>query len=320
MRPFAINKWTTAALAADTSTSKRSNLTAGVLLILPLTSLFMMLASLQTTGLSYVIGQIFGAVFFAQAFILLHEMGHRSFFRTDWLHDVFGHFFAIVSFIPYYNWRKIHGLHHKFTGWRDLDPTTEKTFASRLNPRQEKLINTCWRYAIPLFTVGYRLGIYWKAEKLKRHLPKRSYNKCLVAMFGYGLFYLVTIALWGSLYLSVLPALLISFVVTDHLTLSQHSHIDMPTSGGKRVSPIRFKDQDIFSRSLELPSAISYFLFFNFNLHEAHHVRPDAPCYHLHRVEVASHNKYKLIPWLRKVKKMKGVDFIFRSDPNRIGF
>ena len=32
------------------------------------------------------------------------------------------------------------------------------------------------------------------------------------------------------------------------------------------------------------------------------------------------YNSYAFIPWLKKVKSMDGVDFIFKTDPNREGF
>ncbi|MCO4793681.1 MAG: fatty acid desaturase [Bacteriovoracaceae bacterium] len=299
---------------------RKSDISAFKYLVLPFLFCLFMIFTLDESLWTYMLGQVFGAIFFAQAFILLHETGHRSFFKTNSLNTLFGHFFSFLVFIPYYNWLEIHDLHHKWTGWRDKDPTTEKTFADRFSGKQEKIINTCWKYYIPLFTIGYRFGIYWKAEKLKRHLPEKNYKRCLLEMYLYAAFYLITIVLFPKFYLLILPALYISFIITDHISLSQHSHIKMPVSEGKDVEPLKFKDQAQYSRSLIFPKVISEYFLFNFNHHEAHHVYPGLPCYMLDKMNGDYYNSYQVLPWLKRVKSMSGVDFIFRSSSDRKDF
>jgi omega-6 fatty acid desaturase (delta-12 desaturase) len=299
---------------------QKSDTLAIFYLVLPFTFFGIMLTSLDDNVFIYSIGQLFGAIFFAQSFILLHELGHRSFFKSNKMNTAFGYFFSILVFIPYYNWLEVHELHHKWTGWRDKDPTTEKTFSDRFTPFQENLINFSWKFYIPLFTIGYRFGIYWKTEKLKRHLSKKSYTKCLVEMFCYGIFYFLLILLFPGFCLSILPALYLSFIITDILSLSQHSHIEMPISNGEEVVPLKYKDQSKYSRSLVFSPIISEYFLFNFNFHEHHHAYPGLPCYHLSKVQNQLINTYSFLPWLKKVKSMKGVDFIFKTDPNRHGF
>lgn len=299
---------------------RKSNLTAASLLVLPAILGSCFLVSLTQSGIVYWLGQFVGAVFFMQAFILLHEFGHRSMFTNNKVNTFFGHFFSFLVFIPYYNWREIHNLHHKWTGYRDLDPTTEKTFADRLNKKQEALINTAWKYSLPLFTLGYRFGIYWKAEKLRRHLSPSQYQKCIRSMILYGALYFVVLVLAPSFVLSLLPALLMSFVLCDILSLSQHSHIEMKHSGGEAVKPLKYADQLEFSRSLIFPDWMSEYLLFNFNYHELHHAYPGLPCYHLDKFQERTPNSYYFLPWLRRVKKIDGVDFIFRSNSDRSEF
>jgi fatty acid desaturase len=299
----------------------KSNIIGTKYLIVPFLFMSLMLFTLNKAFPMYLVGQIVGAVFFAQCFILLHEFGHRSFFKTNQLNTVFGHFFSVLVFIPYYNWLEIHDLHHKWTGWRDRDPTTEKTFSDRFSPKQEMIINFCWKYYIPLFTLGYRFGIYWKAEKLLRHLSLLSYKRCQKEMVLYGAFYLVTIFMYPYFYISILPALYMSFIITDILSLSQHSHIEMPISNEVNVEPLKFKEQSKYSRSLVFPGFISEYILFNFNYHEKHHEYPGMPCYHLSKIkDIDSKNTFPFIPWLKTVKGMKGVDFIFKTSSNRTGF
>lgn len=279
-----------------------------------------MFSTLNSSIGFYLIGQVCGIIFFAQCFVLMHEFGHRSMFKSVGLNTLFGHIFSLFTFIPYYNWLEVHDLHHKWTGYRDKDPTTEKTFDDRLTPFQKKLINFCWKYYIPLFTIGYRFGIYWKAEKLQRHLNAATYRKCILSMFSYGVVYLCIIIFFPHTVLKLLPAIILSFNVTDIISLSQHSHIRMQHSEGKDIEPLKYADQIPYTRSLILPGWVGKYFIFNMNYHEAHHAYPGLPCYHLPDVKINNINAYPFFPWLRKVKSMPGVDFIFKSDPNRDGF
>ncbi len=297
-----------------------STLRAVGLLLLPAALLAAMLLTLGRSWPLYLLGQLAGAVFFLQAFILLHEFGHRSFFPNRWANLIGGYFASLLVFIPLPNWASIHELHHRWTGYRDKDPTTEGTFADALKPGQRRLINFCWRFWVPLFTLGYRLGIYWNRGKLKRHLGSRKYRICLAHMLVYLAVYATLIALFPGFFLAILPALLISFSMSDILTLSQHSHVHMPVAGGREVKPLPYAEQVQYSRTLLFPRWIARFVLLNFNYHEAHHAQPGVPCYRLSHEPFAGGNAYPAWRWMRRVKAMPGVDFIFRTDPHREGF
>jgi omega-6 fatty acid desaturase (delta-12 desaturase) len=299
---------------------RRSNRSAIKCLVLPFSLAVVTVVTLDGPVTAYLAGQLCGAVFLTQCFILVHELGHKSFFESKSLNRILGYVLSFFVFIPFHNWSQIHTLHHKWTGWRDKDPTTEKTFADRLSSKQEALINFCWTWYVPIFTLGYRFGIYWKAEKLKRHLSDTHYKRSVTEMVLYGALYLTTMGLFPDIWLALCPALYLSFVITDIVTLSQHSHIEMRFSNGEDVRPLVYRDQAQFSRSLVLPALVSRVMLFNFNMHEAHHVYPGVPCYRLHEVDEKYTNSYPLIPWLSTVKSMKGIDFVFRSSAERDGF
>lgn len=302
------------------SSFQRSNTQATGLLVLPVLLGAVLILTLDGPWYLYGLGQVAGGLFFTQAQILLHEFGHRSMFRSDFLNRSLASVFSVLVLIPRWNWTQIHDLHHRWTGYRDKDPTTEKTFAESLTPFQMKLVNFCWRFHIPLFTLGYRFGIYWNLEKLKRHLPASSYRKCVASMVCYGAFYGALAWLFPWTCLALVPALYISFVVCEIITLSQHSQIRMLDSKGSEVRPLRFAEQSQYSRSLILPPLISRLLLFNFNHHEAHHASPGRPCYRLAQVPVTSSNAFPFWSWARQAKSMGGVDLVFRSNSNRANF
>ncbi len=300
---------------------KKNNLSAILRLIIPclLAVFFFTFLSSQSIYF-YIASQIMGAIFLAQCFILLHEFGHNSFFNSNILNSIFGYFVSFFVFIPFKNWREIHSLHHSWAGWRDKDPTTENTMAEQYSPKLQKIINFCWKYYIPVFTLGYRFGTYWGSAKLQKHLDKKSYSLCQWQKYIYSLIYLVLIILYPKDLLLSLPAILISFMITDIITLSQHAHIKMKTSKGETVKPLKPSLQAHYSRSLIFPKFFSEYFLFNINYHEAHHQYPGIPCYFLPTVKIQSTNSYLFFPWLKKVKSMPGIDFIFNSSKVRDNF
>lgn len=300
---------------------KKNNADALRLLVLPTILALVFFNTLESGLLLYICGQLCGALFLAQCFILMHEFGHNSFFKSSKLNSFMGWIVSPFTFIPFFNWYKFHNLHHEWTGWRDKDPTTEGTFAEDLSDKQVKIVNFCWKYSIPIFSMGYRFGTYWNTDKSQRFL--KSENDQLKHKFFmrlYLAFYIVLMISAPSFFINLIPAIYLSFIITDIIMLSQHAHIEMPVAKGQDVSPLKYTEQSQYSRSILLPYKVAKFFFFNFNLHEAHHAYPGLPCYFLPQIKVNSTNSYRFWPWLRKVKSMEGVEYIFRTSKVRDGF
>jgi len=54
-----------------------------------------------------------------RVFIIFHDCGHGSFFKSRQANDITGFLTGMLTFTPYYQWRWEHSLHHATTG--DLD-------------------------------------------------------------------------------------------------------------------------------------------------------------------------------------------------------
>src|ERR1051325_39537 len=117
-------------------------------------------------------GQFLLAFALVQWFAVLHECGHETLFRTRLLHAPLGQVAAFFSLIPFYNWKRVHGRHHKWTGWQDIDPTTASLVPRELSRAERLLVNVCWHYWIPLFSVIYRVNNFWNWPRLKTLFTK----------------------------------------------------------------------------------------------------------------------------------------------------
>ncbi len=256
------------------------------------------------------------SVFFTQCFILLHECGHLHFFKGQQLNRIFGHVFGLLSGIPFYTWMHMHNLHHKWTGWRDLDPTTEKTIRPSSLVVVRIIVNVAWVLFIPIFYLGYMFSNYWNLFKIKRFLKPSMYKKAIVHVLIYMLVYTAVVYYFNvQLVKFILPGFLLSLIWKELIILTQHSHIEIPLANGEKVKPISYQEQIAFTRSFSAMPFISKYLLFNFNLHEAHHVQPGMPCYHLHELDLKPAPK-SYINWFKNAKSMSGNNFIFNTSKN----
>src|SRR6266581_4858845 len=57
--------------------------------------------------------------FLVRMFIIHHDCGHGSFFKSRKANDILGFITGVLTFAPYYHWRWEHALHHATSG--DLD-------------------------------------------------------------------------------------------------------------------------------------------------------------------------------------------------------
>ena len=142
-------------------------------------TLLALILSVQPAWPVWLLGQVLLAVAMVQWFALLHECGHETLFRTKRLHIPLGYVAAFFSLIPFHNWKRVHGRHHKWTGWQDVDPTTAALVPRPLSTAERVLMNICWKFWIPLFSVLYRLNNFWNWPRLTTLFTKPSERRRL---------------------------------------------------------------------------------------------------------------------------------------------
>ena len=290
---------------------------AGVLalaLVSAITGLGLALA-LQPGAWPWAAGQIVLSLALVQWFVVLHECGHDTLFRTRRLHPIVGRLAGAFAAIPYACWTRIHGRHHRWTGWQDLDPTTA-ALVPRARPRFERVIvNVCWKCSIPLFSVIYRVENYWHLPRLFRLFASRVERMRMVRdALLLVLLYAAVAWLVGpmKLLMTIGPAIFLSLVAEDVLLLSQHTHIPQHVSHGATVRPFPAIEQEEFSRSLRLPAWLSLLLL-HFDAHELHHMYPFVPGYRLHGVAYTPQNEVGYWGWIRAAKRVPGEVFLFQN-------
>ena len=62
---------------------------------------------------------ILAGAFLVRIFIIFHDCGHGSYFRSRAANDVVGFITGMLTFTPYYHWRWEHAIHHATAGHLD---------------------------------------------------------------------------------------------------------------------------------------------------------------------------------------------------------
>lgn len=302
---------------------KASNL-LGIAFVGCCLGLSLLAAYLSLTGVValWFLGQVLLAFCFLQWFVLLHEAGHNTLFRTQRLNRYSGYVAGFLALIPFSSWKLVHGMHHRWTGWQDLDMTTATLVPRRLSWLKRKVVNVCWRFSVPIFAVLYRLNNFWNLPRLWRIFPRRAQRRRLlvgivISLLAYGL----AVYFVGPARLSqaVGLGLAITLVLQDPLILSQHTHVPLRLSGGEPVRPFAPMEQEVFTRSLRFPRWFSRLVLLHVDAHELHHMFPRVPGYYLNRIAYVPHNEVHWWRWLRDAKRVPGEVFLF-SNRNESGY
>ena len=266
------------------------------------------------SGWTYALGQLILGVAFVQWFCLLHEAGHGTLFSTQRWNVRAGHLAGFFALIPFHSWRLIHHEHHRWTGWQDLDPTTEALVPRTLKLHERLIINGAWFLWFPLFSVLYRVNNFWRLGRILKRVPVRHHARIKRNLATAAALYLVLgVLAGGQILLMVGPALLGSFMFMDVILFSQHNHIPQKVSGGEKVDPHPFIDQQPFTRSLVFPKWFARGVLLNFDAHELHHMYPTTPGYRLGELDYQPPNAISFWRFVWKAKTSPAATLMFKN-------
>ena len=74
---------------------------------------------IKTIDISYwltLLLSVFAAGFMIRIFIIFHDCGHGSFFKSKQLNKIVGIITGLIVFTPYHKWHHEHHIHHQTVG------------------------------------------------------------------------------------------------------------------------------------------------------------------------------------------------------------
>lgn len=250
--------------------------------------LVLMYFSLQTSyWLTLALG-VLNAGFIVRIFIIQHDCGHNSFYKSKRLNNLVGSIFGVITLTPYYLWRRNHAIHHASSG--DLDARgigdvytmTVEEYHHQTKWNQFKY--RFYRHPITLFVIG-PVAIFFishrfplktkKTEKLERSSVYWTNLALAVIVIGFGL-----LIGFKEFFMITLPMYLIAFSVGVYLFYVQHQF--------EYTYWKRKPDWDYFKAGIQgasyfkLPKILQWFSG-NIGFHHIHHLSPKIPNYLLEK-------------------------------------
>ncbi len=233
---------------------------------------------------------VLAGAFLVRAFIIFHDCGHGSFFKSAAANHILGAITGVVTFTPYYHWRWEHAIHHSSSG--DLDRRgTGDIWTLTV---QEYLESSRWRRfayrlarnPVVLFVLAplYLFVIQQRMPKLRAPARERYsvyWTNLAVGTMVVGLIWIFGFKAWLIIQLIVLMTAGSAGVWLFYV---QHQF--------EGVYWERNNDWDYTTAALKgssfykLPRVLQWFSG-NIGFHHIHHLSPRIPNYHLEKCHKA---------------------------------
>jgi acyl-lipid omega-6 desaturase (Delta-12 desaturase) len=224
------------------------------------------------------------AGFSVRIFIIQHDCGHGSFFRSKRLNDWFGMLCSIITLTPYHYWRKSHSIHHatagklEHRGIGDIYTMTVNEYLSK--SRWAKLKYRLYRNPVILFLIIpsilfvflYRFPVS-RSKSLRKVEPSVYLTTLAILILFSSVIWLIGIK---AFLLVQLPVTIISSSTGVWLFYMQHqfsnTYWDSDTSWDFTRAALQG------SSYFKLPRILQWFTG-NIGFHHIHHLSPRIPNY-----------------------------------------
>lgn len=227
------------------------------------------------------------AGFLVRIFIIFHDCGHGSFFKSRRELEFWGFITGVLSFTPYRFWWHEHSIHHASAGnldKRGIGDVLTLTVEDYLRlPWWKKALYRIMRNPFFLFTIGsfwvFTINHrFWRFGKTgKREIMGVIYtNLALLALYGTLMYFLG----WQAVVAVQVPILFIASSVGVWLFYVQHNFDGAYWE--RQPSWDFFKAGIEGSSFYKLPKVLQWFTG-NIGFHHIHHLSPKIPNYNLEK-------------------------------------
>ena len=226
------------------------------------------------------------AGFFVRIFIIMHDCGHGSFFKSRKANQLWGFVTGLLTFVPSYSWSHEHAMHHAAAGNLDNRGTGDiwtLTLQEYLAfPRWKRMWYRIYRNPVVMFGVGplylflirYR---FWRRQDRSR--ARWSTIGTNVVLLGIVLVMSLSVGLKAYLMIQ-LPILLLGAMSGVWLFYVQHQ---FEGTYWERREKWSFVQEALEGSSFyKLPRVLQWFTG-NIGFHHVHHLSPRIPNYHLQK-------------------------------------
>lgn len=229
---------------------------------------------------------VFAAGFMVRIFIIFHDCGHGSFFKSTRLSKIVGVPLGIMVFTPYHKWHHDHMIHHQTVGNLDKrgvgDVKTLTVEEYQQMSKWQRLKYRVYRHPVILLLIGpfVLFTLLFRIPNKNRTLKEKLYTHLTTLVI---VAIITGISFWIGLvpYLMIqIPVLYIAAVHGTWLFYVQHQYEDVKWA---RSDEWDYKTMALEGSSfLKLPKVLQWFTG-NIGFHHIHHLSPKIPNYKLEK-------------------------------------
>jgi omega-6 fatty acid desaturase (delta-12 desaturase) len=243
---------------------------------------YLMVLSLQVSYLLTLALSLLAAGFMVRTFIIFHDCGHGSFFRSRLANDITGVITGLLTFTPYHHWRHDHAVHHATAGnldRRGVGDVQTLTVRDYLElPPWKRLAYRIFRHPLVMFTIGSFLvfTVFHRFHRPKAGGRERlSVHATNLALAGI-ITGIIALIGWQSFLLVQVPILLIATSAGVWLFYVQHN---FEGTYWERSERWNFVQAGLRGSSFyKLPAVLQWFSG-NIGFHHIHHLNARIPNY-----------------------------------------
>ncbi len=219
-------------------------------------------------------------------FIIQHDCGHGSFFRSRLANDVLGRLIGVLTLTPYADWRNAHAIHHATSGnlsrrgVGDISTLTVNEYVSL--PVRRKLAYRLYRNPLVLFGIGpaYQFLLRHRLPSGLFHAGRRAWVSALstdLVILGVAAIMVSMLGIERFLMVHV-PIVVMASIVGVWLFYVHHQ---FENTYWERQQDWDFRTAAMQGSSYsELPGVLSWFTG-DIGLHHIHHLNSKIPNYRL---------------------------------------
>lgn len=247
---------------------------------------YLMYLSLEISYLITIGLSVLAAGFLVRMFIIFHDCGHGSFFRSQKANRIIGTILGSLIFTPYDRWHQTHAKHHATVGNLDRrgdgDVQTLTVDEYKQLPKGKRLLYRIYRNPFFLFGIApfllFVLAFRFTKKKMNTRERRSIYTTNLM-MITY-VTGLVLLLGWKEFLMIQIPILIFATTAGVWLFYVQHQYEGVIWVRGDEWDYRKMALQG--SSYLKFPKLLQWFSG-NIGFHHIHHLSPMIPNYNLEK-------------------------------------
>lgn len=244
----------------------------------------LMIKSIEISYWLTLLLSVFAAGFMVRIFIIFHDCGHGSFFKSKHLNRIVGIITGLIVFTPYNKWHHEHKIHHQTVGnldKRGIGDVMTLTVEEYLKlTKWKKIYYRIYRSPIVLFGIA-PIIVFTIAQRFpKKHMTfkEQLYVHLSSLVLAAAVIFLMYVIGWKTFLLVQIPILYIATAHGVWLFYVQHQFRDVLWT---KTEDWDYKNTALKGSSMfKLPMLLNWFTG-NIGYHHIHHLSPTIPNYNL---------------------------------------